>query len=316
MENTRARLQAALLALVVSAPLVTALRTLTTLSGLRMPAVGAGTAARLNSSTVATAVDLGFRLLDTAQAVEWYDEAGVGDGIKMSRQTREDLWVTTKVHPRDFGRKSTAKLFKQTQANLGTDYVDALLLHYPSCSGEMCKGATVEGGWKDAWKAFEDLHANGQAKVIGACNVDVVFLDELWAHAEVKPELVQNHMEPFYQDRAVRTWCSEHNVIYQAYSSLGTQHRSLSFNPVIESAILGRIAKAHPGRSVAQVVLQWALQEGVAVIPRSRDTNKLAANVALGSADGDDWLTESQMNDIRAMDGTNPAQAHHQGTKR
>ena len=301
--------------LLVWAPRVGALRTLTTASGLNMPAVGLGTAARLDAVTVAAAVDLGYRLLDTAQASEWYDEAGVSDGIKMSRRTRDNLWVTTKVHPRDFGRRKTLERFTQTQANLETDYVDALLLHYTQCWGDMCKGATVEGDWKEAWRAFEDLHTKGQAKVIGACNVDVPFLNELWAYAKVKPELVQNHMQPFYQDSAVRAWCSEHDVVYQAYSSLGTQYRSLGFNPVLESAVLTRIAADHPRRSVAQVVLQWTLQEGVAVIPRSRNIDRLAANIALGAADGDDWLTADQMRDIRSLDGSDPRQARVGGQR-
>ena len=86
--------RAALLGIVVTASGAAALRTLTTVSGLSIPAVGLGTAARINASTVATAIDLGVKLLDTAQAAEWYDEAGVGTGIRMSRRQRDELWIT------------------------------------------------------------------------------------------------------------------------------------------------------------------------------------------------------------------------------
>ena len=301
--------RAALLGIVVTASGAAALRTLTTVSGLSIPAVGLGTAARINASTVATAIDLGVKLLDTAQAAEWYDEAGVGTGIRMSRRQRDELWITTKVHPRSFGPRSTLARFEQSQMHLNTTYVDALLLHYTCCFGNLCKGAVIEGDWMDAWRVFEDLNRKSHARVIGASNVDVEFLHALWQFADVKPQLVQNRMEPFHQDRAVRAWCSERKVVYQAYSSLGTQHRALGYNPVLESPLLKQIAAAHPGRSVAQVVLQWALQQGVAVIPRSRDAGNIAANIALGAQAGDDWLSEAEMKAINAMDGCDPAQS-------
>ena len=196
--------RAALLGILVTASGAAALRTLTTVSGLSIPAVGLGTAARINASTVATAIDLGVKLLDTAQAAEWYDEAGVGTGIRMSRRQRDELWITTKVHPRSFGPRSTLARFEQSQMHLNTTYVDALLLHYTCCFGDLCKGAVIEGDWMDAWRVFEDLNRKGHARVIGASNVDVEFLDALWQFADVKPQLVQNRMEPFHQDRAVR----------------------------------------------------------------------------------------------------------------
>jgi diketogulonate reductase-like aldo/keto reductase len=212
------------------------------------------------------------------------------------------------VHPRDFGKRATKKVFQQSQRNLGSDYVDALLLHYKGCWGTLCDGVVLQGTWKDAWRAFEKLHTKGLAKTLGASNADVGFLNELWEFAQVKPELVQNHMDPFAQDTAVRRWCAKHGVVYQAYSSLGTQHRLLGFNPVLGSKVLGDIAATHAGRSVAEVVLQSQLQQGVGVIPRSSDKQRLAQNLALGH-DMDDWLSPAEMEAIAALDGTRPEDA-------
>jgi diketogulonate reductase-like aldo/keto reductase len=276
----------------------------TTLSnGRTMPVVGFGCAGQLSRGPIGLALEQGYRLFDTSQATEWYLEAELGEALRASSVPRSELFITTKLHPRDLGESSTLEAFPASLKRLHTEYVDAFLLHYPRCFGSLCGGKEPAGTWRDSWRALEALHDRGQARSIGVSNFDERELAQLLGMARVRPHLVQSWMDPLQQARGLRALCHKHGVLFQAYSTLGTQWagQGVRLNPVLKHPVIIRIAK-QLGRSPAQVALRWALQSGAAVIPRSTKAKNMRANLELFDFE----LSAAQMADIDALDGTDP----------
>ena len=172
-------------------------------SGGRMPLVGFGTAG-LGEGTAAAvhaALDAGYRLLDSAQAREWYREDLVGEGLAASGVARADVFLTSKVHPRHLGPTATPARLQHSLRELRTDYLDLLLLHYPECWGDLCGGVQPEGTWRDGWRALEAMRASGAVRALGVSNFDARQLRELLDFAAVPPDVVQAHSDPFSQAR-------------------------------------------------------------------------------------------------------------------
>ena len=154
-------------------------------TGALMPAVGFGCAGRLRKPVLLNAIEAGYTLFDTAQAKEWYLESELGDAIAESRVNRSSLFITTKIHPRDLGEARTLAALPRSLRALRTSYVDALLLHYPRCFGDLC-AERAEGTWRESWRALEALHAQGSARAIGVSNFGEAELTELLAFATVR----------------------------------------------------------------------------------------------------------------------------------
>ncbi len=154
-------------------------------TGALMPAVGFGCAGRLRKPVLLNAIEAGYTLFDTAQAKEWYLESELGDAIAESRVNRSSLFITTKIHPRDLGEARTLAALPRSLRALRTSYVDALLLHYPRCFGDLC-AERAEGTWRESWRALEALHAQGFARAIGVSNFGEAELTELLAFATVR----------------------------------------------------------------------------------------------------------------------------------
>ena len=236
-----------------------------------MPRVGFGTAG-LGEGTgdaVHAALAAGYRLLDSAQAREWYREDLVGAAIAASGVPRAALFLTTKVHPRHLGRDATAARLAHSLRELGTSYLDLLLLHYPECWGDLCGGVAPAGTWRDSWRALEAMHAAGQVRALGVSNFDARQLAELLEWAAVPPAVVQAHADPLSQNRELRRVCAERGVVFQAYSSLGTQWWGMGYtrgNPVLTAPAVTAAAAAH-GVAPAQAVLRWALDSDMARSP-------------------------------------------------
>ena len=158
-----------------------------------------------------------------------------------------------------------------------------------------------EGTWQDSWFGpFKSWYASGKARHIGICDADDAILDEM-AQAGQKPHVIQNWMDPLHQDRAIRARCKRDGIQYQAYSTLGTQWEMQGFkrNPVLTNKVLLAIAAKH-GVAVPSVVLQWAVRQGVAVLPSSRKEAHQRTN--LESMQGF-ALSEDEMARIDALDG-------------
>ncbi|EOD35746.1 hypothetical protein EMIHUDRAFT_362921 [Emiliania huxleyi CCMP1516] len=272
-----------------------------------MPLVGYGCAGRIGRKPLGEALELGYALFDTSQASEWYLEEELGVALAMSSVNRSAVFLTSKLHPRDLGEQSTLRAFPASLRNLQTSTIDAFLLHYPRCFGDLCGGREPEGTWRESWRALESLYEQGQVRALGVSNFSPDELQQLLGFARTPPHIVQSWMDPLHQERPLREVCRAHGILFQAYSTLGTQWagRGVRVNPVLRHPVLGAVA-AEVGRSTAQVALRWALQHGVAVIPRSTKRRHMAEGLDLFAFD----LSAAQMASIDSLDGTDPSAVH------
>jgi diketogulonate reductase-like aldo/keto reductase len=233
-------------------------------TGANIPQIGLGVwqAARgkVTRQAVAAALQLGYRHIDTARI--YGNEADVGAAVRESDVTREQIFVTTKLWNDDQGYDSALRAFDASLRTLGLDYIDLYLLHWP-----------VPGKRLDSWRALERLYADKRVRAIGVSNFLTHHLKELLAHAKVPPAVNQIELTPFLQRRETCASCREHGIIVEAYSPL-TRGKRLKHPVVVASA--KRI-----GRSAAQVLLRWGIQQGVVVLPKSTRSETIEENASL-----------------------------------
>jgi len=276
--------------------------------------IGLGCASGVRYKNVKDALAIGYRLLDTAQAHEWgYTEEDVGRAVKDSGVPRNDIWIQTKIHPKDLGYARTLEVIEDSYERMKTDYVDSVLIHFPTC--HTCQpDEQPSGTWKDTWRAFEELYKNKKVKkAIGVSNFRVNLMRELLEVAEITPHLVQNWMDPYHQDKEVREFCKEHGILYQAYSSLGSQWKhkyDYTGHPLFNDPIIGLIAKKHRV-SPAQVILRWQHQLDVAVVPASRKPEHRQENLEIF----DFTLDRRDMEQMAGLDGKKPGKRKDDGTQ-
>eukprot|EP00030_Apusomonadida_sp_AF-17_P001554 a187784_28.p2 GENE.a187784_28~~a187784_28.p2 ORF type:complete len:299 (-),score=109.21 a187784_28:1-807(-) len=228
-------------------------------NGVRMPQFGFGTyqiPPDLTYDAVAAALRAGYRLIDTAAI--YGNEAEVGRAIRDSGIPREQIFVTTKLWHRD--HDAVAEAFERSLAKLGTP-IDLYLMHWPA-----------KGTRHAAWKAMEELYKAGRVRAIGVSNFLVKHLEPLLDVAEIKPHVNQLEMTPYLQNNELLALCGAHNVAITAYASL-TQGAKLQDPPLVA------IATKH-GKTTAAVLLRWALERGLAVIPKSLTESRIVENTA------------------------------------
>ena len=234
-------------------------------NGVEMPMVGFGVFQVSDEDTekaVLAALKAGYRLLDTAAV--YGNEAGVGRAIKASGIPREEIFVTTKLWiQRENGYENTKKALENSLTRLGLDYVDLYLMHQPF------------GDVHEQWRAMEDLYKAGKARAIGVSNFHMDRLMDLITCHEIVPAVNQIETHPFYQRDAEIAFHKELGVVQQAWGPLAEGKFEIFSNP-----ILTRIAQKH-GKSVAQVVLRWLNQRGVAIIPKSVKVERMIENCAI-----------------------------------
>ena len=247
-------------------------------NGSYMPCIGLGLAGHPSTEKIKEAMEIGYKLFDTAQATEWYNEKDLGSAIKETNY--DNLFIITKIHPKNLGYKSTITSVIESLNNLSRSHIDLLLIHYPECFKEICgEQFTPEGTFLDTWRAMEYLYSIGKIKALGLSNVNKSHISKIIDIMNIKPDVIQNWMDPLHQDREVRNLCKKHKIVYQAYSLLGTQWMNHDINPVLTNKTIIDISKNY-GWSPTRVIIKWALQEGVAVIPRSINTNHLYENLS------------------------------------
>lgn len=181
--------------------------------------------------------------------------------------------------------------------------LDVVLLHAPWCWAGHCTPEQAAYSWLDGWRNLEKIHQNDLVSAIGVSNVNEDELNEVLDIANVRVSVVQNWMDPFHQDKAVREICKSRNIVYMAYSTLGSQWiyiREVGRNPVPTDPTLQAIARKHD-TSVTRVVLSWALQEGVVIIPKSTQSEHIYKNARI-LTDDPVVLDLSDMMQIRALD--------------
>ncbi len=241
------------------------------------------------SSIVKTAIDIGYRSIDTAAI--YGNEAGVGRGIAESSVKREDLFIATKLWNDRHGHDSTKEAFDESLEKLGLDYVDLYLIHWP---------VPKVGMFVEAWECMIQLRDEGRAKSIGVCNFNINHLEQLLDETGVLPVVNQIELHPQFQQAELRDFHAEHDIITEAWSPLGRGR-------LWEEPTLNRIARKHQ-RSVAQVMLRWHTQLGNMVIPKSVTPDRLKENWHIFDfiLDDDDMAAISALDRPDGRDGPDP----------
>lgn len=265
--------------------------TITLNNGVEMPALGFGVFQTPPDETidaVARALDVGYRLVDTAAA--YGNEREVGDAIRGSGVARDDVFVETKVWINDYGHDATLHALDKAIGKLGVDRLDLLLLHQP-LPDEFERTL-------DAYRALEALLDDGKVRAIGVSNFMPDHLDRLLTETAVVPAVNQVEVHPYFQQRELQAVHADHGIVTQAWSPIGgiTSYGDAD-QSTFDDPTLGEIAAQHD-RSPAQVMLAWHLQQGRAAIPKSTNPRRIAENFDVFDLE----LTGEQLDAIDALD--------------
>ena len=229
-------------------------------------------------SAVASALDCGYRMIDTAAA--YMNEEAVGAAIRKSGIAREDIFVTTKLWVQDASYEKAKRAFEVSLRKLGLDYLDLYLVHQPMSD------------YYGAWRAMEELYRAGRIRAIGVCNFYPERLADLCLNAEVAPMVDQIECHPFFQRTEDRATLDAYGVQLEAWGPLAEG----GFG-IFDNEVLSGIAAAHD-KSVAQVVLRWNVQRGVVVIPKSVRIERMRENQDIWDFE----LTDAEMKAISSLD--------------
>ncbi len=244
--------------------------------GHAMPRLGLGvwqiSSGKSCEAAVRGALEVGYRHIDTASF--YGNEESVGKAIRASGIPREEIYVTTKLWNSDHGKVEQA--FERSLGKLGMDHVDLYLIHYPVA--ERLR----------SWRVLEGLRAQGKARSIGVSNFTIRHLTELLANSETVPAANQVELHPYLYQRELLEFCREKNIVIQAYSPLTHGER-------LNDPKLVAMAKKY-SRSPAQILIRWALQHDVVVLPKSANRQRIAEDAAVF-----DFTISPE--DMRTLDG-------------
>jgi 2,5-diketo-D-gluconate reductase A len=253
-------------------------------SGQAIPQLGFGVFKvdpAVTQANVEQALALGYRHIDTATG--YSNEAQVGQAIKASGVPRDEIWLTTKLVNADHRSGDVEAAFERSLAWLDTDYVDLYLIHWP---------LPKQNKYVATWKQLEKFYADGRAHAIGVSNFQISHLEKLLASADVVPALNQVELHPRFQQRELRAFLDSHNIRTEAWGPLGQGRFDLG-----ELAPLTDAAAAH-GKSPAQVILRWHIQEGTIAIPKGSSVEHQRANLDIFDFE----LSQAEVAAIQGLD--------------
>lgn len=256
-------------------------QTITLNNGVQMPALGFGTfqlGGEECERSVMTAIETGYRLIDTASA--YRNEDAIGNAVKSSGVPREQLFITSKLWVSDAGYEKTKLAFQQSLNRLGLEYLDLYLIHQPFND--------VYG----AWRAMEELHKEGLIRAIGVSNFHPDRVMDLMVHNEVKPAVNQIETHVFHQRSESLEFLKEQNIQMEAWSPFA-QGR----NNFFQNELLQAIGDKH-GKTIAQVALRWHMQRGVIAIPKSSRRSHIVENFNIFDFE----LTQAEMDQIATLE--------------
>jgi len=233
------------------------------------------------AEAVATALETGYRHIDTAEMYE--NEREVGEALRASGLDRGEVFVTSKLSNSYHRPDDARRAFDTTLSELGFDYVDLFLIHWPLPT-------LYDGDFVSTWKVLEEVRSDGRARSIGVSNFEVAHLERLAAEADVVPAVNQIELHPYFQNRQVKSWGESRGIATQAWSPIAQ-------GQVLDDPAIAGIAE-RAGRSPAQVVLRWQLQRGNIVFPKSTTPARIRENFELFDFD----LGSSDMEAIDVLD--------------
>lgn len=247
-------------------------------NGLKMPMAGIGTfllSPDEAEASVLAALEDGYRLIDTANA--YVNEKAVGRAMKKSGLKREEIFLETKLWPSFYEDDNAVH---KTLERLGTEYIDLLLIHQPA------------GNYVAGYRQMEKAYKEGKVKAIGLSNFNQGQIEEILGLCEVKPTVLQTEVHPYFQERELKEFLSKEGMVIQAWYPLGHGDKAL-----LEEPLFTELAKKY-GKTNAQIILRWHIQDGNIVIPGSKNPAHIKDNFDLF----DFSLTEEEMAKIAALD--------------
>ncbi|HEY3435841.1 MAG TPA: aldo/keto reductase [Solirubrobacterales bacterium] len=250
--------------------------------GVEIPQLGFGVfqiPPEETQEAVEEALAVGYRHIDTAAA--YRNEAGVGSAIAVSGIDREDVFITTKLWNSEQGYDSTVRAFERSLRELGTEYIDLYLIHWPRPERDL---------FPDTWRAFERFQEEGRARSIGVSNFRIEDLERLGHEAEQRPSVNQVELHPRFQQAELRAWNAEHGIATEAWSPLAQ-------GDLLQDGTVETIA-AHHDRTPAQTILRWHLQIGNVVIPKSATPERIRENFEIFDFE----LSEDDMAALERLD--------------
>lgn len=249
-------------------------------NGITMPVLGFGTfmlAGTICEKAISSAIEAGYRMIDTAEAYE--NEAAVGNGIAKSGIDRRELFLVTKVNYKSY--ENVRKTVEQSLSKLQTDFIDLLLLHWPFAN------------YYKAWRELEKLYEEGKLRAIGVSNFEPAQLVDLIAYNKVVPVVNQIETNLYCQRIEERKWMDKKNVAHMAYAPLGQGNRNEMFTDPEVVALAQKYNK-----QPSQILLHFLIQKGIIVIPRSTKPEHIRENFDIF----DFTLTEAEMAKLTALD--------------
>jgi methylglyoxal/glyoxal reductase len=247
----------------MEAAMLTKMTDRTTLNnGVTMPWLGLGVWKTAEGEEVENAVRMaiqaGYRSIDTAAIYK--NEVGVGKGIQQSGVPREELFITTKVWNGDQGYESALRAFEESLSKLGLDYLDLYLIHWPG-----------KDKYKETWRALEQLYRDGKVRAIGVSNFQIHHLTELMKDSDIVPAVNQVEYHPRLSQKELLQFCQSKGIQLEAWSPL-MQGGELLMHPTLQ-----QIGEKY-GKTPAQVILRWDVQNGVVTIPKSVREQRIREN--------------------------------------
>ena len=252
-------------------------------NGVEIPQLGFGVyqvPPEDTAEAVSTALEIGYRHIDTAEM--YGNEKGVGEAVARSGIDRGEVFVTSKLNNGYHRRDDALRAFDQSLADLGFEYLDLFLIHWP------LPGIDVD--YVETWKAMEEIYASGRARSIGVSNFQAHHLRRLFGETEVRPAVNQIEVHPYLAQEELRAFDADHEIVTEAWSPIAQ-------GKVLDDPVVLRVAE-RCSRTPAQVVLRWHVQRGDVVFPKSVNRERMQQNFELFDFD----LDGDAMGDLSALD--------------
>jgi 2,5-diketo-D-gluconate reductase A len=247
----------------------------------------------ITARVVVDGIKAGYRSIDTAEG--YNNEEGVGEAIRQAGVARSELFITSKLRNGGHARDLALKSFDETMKKLGLEQLDLFLIHWPVPS---------QNKYVEAWKVLVEKQKEGRIRSIGVSNFNQDHLERIIGETGVTPVVNQIELHPRFQQRDKRDFLKQHDIKIESWSPLGSGR-------LLDDATIGKIAKKH-GKSIAQTIIRWHLQEGLIVIPKSTHAERIRENIDVFGfeLDADDMATIKGLDNPKSgRVGSDPATA-------